>query len=67
MIYKNILKAVCELSRALFALLLHAQYELDRQLFFLTGLRTPVLRAVWEHQAERMQARLDLIHGVVNE
>lgn len=60
--YKNILKASCELLRAFFVLCLRGQYELDRQLFLLTGLRTPILRAVWEHQAERLQRALDFDH-----
>ena len=56
---KNFRRYAGEACSAIVFALLRAQYQIDRQVFFLTGARMPLLKAVWKEQAERLQKALD--------
>lgn len=35
----------------------------ERELFFLTGVKMPLLAAFWRHRAKKLQTSLDICHA----
>lgn len=43
-------------------ILLPCVIKVEREIFFLTGCKLPILAAYWRHQAAKMQKSLDIAH-----
>lgn len=41
-----------------------AVLAVEREIFFLTGCKLPILAAYWRHRAKKLQARLEMEHFV---
>lgn len=58
--YKQFAKDLCS---DIFSAILKFQYAVDRQIFFYTGLETPLLKEARKYQGKRIQRELNRAHG----